>query len=247
MASRSRVRSLFAAAFLPILVVGTTMPVAAADRTAANLSATQLTPDKRIDGAKSASGRLAQTDPALLKRNDSARVLVMIKLDYDALASYTGGVKGLAATSPRATGKDLTGASGVEKAYLGYVKAREASAVKALQQIKGVSVRRAFRLVYGGVSARIPANAVERILQIPGVAAVQYDSVRQPVTDSSPDFIGADAAYARLGTTTNAGQGRIYGNLDTGVWPEHPSFADQGNLPAPPAPLLLRRRAKPGA
>jgi len=211
------------------------MPVAAAERTAANLSATQLTPDKRIDGAKSASGRLAQTDPALLKRNDSAPVLVMIKLDYDALASYTGGVKGLAATSPRATGKDLTGASGVEKAYLGYVKAREASAVKALQQIKGVSVRRAFRLVYGGVSARIPANAVERILQIPGVAAVQYDSVRQPVTDSSPDFIGADAAYARLGTTTNAGQGRIYGNLDTGVWPEHPSFADQGNLPAPPA------------
>jgi len=235
MASRSRVRRLFAAAFLPILVVGTTMPVAAADRTAADLSATQLTPDKRIEGAKSASGRLAQTDPALLKRNDSALVAVAIKLDHDALASYAGGVKGLAATSPLATGKALTGASGAERAYLGHVKAREASVVKALKQIKGVTVGRAFRVVYGGLAARIPANAVERILKIPGVAAVQYNAVRQPVTDSSTDFIGADAAYARLGTTTNAGQGRIYANLDTGAWPEHPSFADQGNLPAPPA------------
>ena len=36
--------------------------------------------------------------------------------------------------------------------------------------------------------------------------------------------------YDELGTTANAGDGVIYGNLDTGVWPEHPSFADQGNL-----------------
>jgi len=235
MASRARVRRLFAAALLPILVVGTTMPVAAADRTAADLSAEQLTPVQRVEGAKSASSRLAKTDPELLARNDRTPVLVMIKLDYDALASYTGSVKGFAATSPRATGRSLTGGSKVEKAYLGYVQAQEAPAVKALKQIKGVTVRRAFRLVYGGLAARIPANAVEQILKIPGVTAVQYDEARQPTTDASPDFIGADAAYARLGTTRNAGQGKIFANLDTGVWPEHPSFADQGNLPAPPA------------
>ena len=32
-------------------------------------------------------------------------VNVMIKYDVDAIASYTGSVKGLAATSPSATGK----------------------------------------------------------------------------------------------------------------------------------------------
>ena len=90
--------------------------------------------------------------------------------------------------------------------------------------------------MYGGVSAVLPANRVADVLAIDGVAAVQQDSIRQPLTDSSPEFIGAPTIYNELGTTDNAGAGIIYGNFDTGIWPEHPSFADLGNLPAPPGP-----------
>ncbi len=36
------------------------------------------------------------------------------------------------------------------------------------------------------------------------------------------------------GAPTPPAPGVIYGNLDTGVWPEHQSFADLGNLSAPP-------------
>ena len=48
--------------------------------------------------------------------------------------------------------------------------------------------------------------------------------------------MNAPPVYDELGSTANAGEGIIYGNLDTGIWPEHPSFADQGNLAPPPGP-----------
>ena len=71
-------------------------------------------------------------------------------------------------------------------------------------------------------------------MKIEGAVAVQSDKLNKPLTDSSPGFISANPLYPGLGGTANAGKGVIYGNLDTGVWPEHPSFADLGNLGAPP-------------
>ncbi len=60
---------------------------------------------ERIEGHKSASSQLADSDPGLLARKDSALVHAMIKLDFDATASYAGGIDGLAATSPSSPGR----------------------------------------------------------------------------------------------------------------------------------------------
>src|SRR4029450_3709334 len=90
------------------------------------------------------------------------------------------------------------------------------------------------RSVWGGVALTVPADKVGAVLNIPGVVAVQRDSVQQPQTDASPAFLGATSVYPQLGGTANAGRGVIFGSLDTGVWPEHPMFADNGNLAAPP-------------
>jgi hypothetical protein len=161
----------------------------------------------------------------------------MIKLDYDAVAAYAGGIEGLEATSPSVTGVELTGSTAAEQAYGQHVNAKEREAVAALQAtVPGVAVGRSVQTVYGGISAVIPASAVEQVLAIDGVVAVQYNDLNKPLTDASPEFVGAPAAYEALGTTANAGAGIILGNLDTGIWPEHPSFADLGNLAAPPGP-----------
>src|SRR3954470_20431960 len=79
-----------------------------------------LTPDSTFSAAKSSSGYLAQTDPTLLNQSSSSPVSVMIKYDFDATASYTGGVAGLAATSPRSTGKSLKANGGAVAAYESY-------------------------------------------------------------------------------------------------------------------------------
>ena len=49
----------------------------------------------------------------------------------------------------------------------------------------------------------------------------------------TPEFIGATAVWPSLGGPDHAGENVIVGVLDTGIWPEHPSFANNG-LPAPP-------------
>ena len=190
-----------------------------------------------VTGDKAPSSRLAQTDRALLARRDAQQVQVMLKLDYDSVATYTGGIDDLAATSPSVTGRKLTGRSGAERSYQAYINDRKADIVaRVTAAVPGVTVGSSIDVVYGGVTAVVPANRIKDLVGVEGVVAVHENKIQQPLTDSSPEFMGAPTIYSQLGGAANSGKGVIYGNLDTGIWPENPSFADLGNLAAPPAP-----------
>lgn len=237
---RSRtVRRVLTVAAALVVALTASVPAGAASPTRSSaLTATTLTPSDRISGAKSPTSRLAQSDPALLARRDSKMVNVMVKLDYDSLATYAGTVRGLSATNPSITGHKLSATSTSVKAYRSFVTGKENAFIRSLQALVPTArIGTRLSTVYGGIAIRVPASAVAKIARIKGVVAVQYDRLEHKLTDSSPGFIGADTVYDQLGTTANAGQGVIFGDIDTGVWPEHPSFADQGNLPPPPGGL----------
>ncbi|WP_051366298.1 S8 family serine peptidase [Hamadaea tsunoensis] len=185
----------------------------------------------RYTAAKTSS--IARTDRSLLGRRDSGRVDVLVKLANAPVATYTGGVRGFAPTSPSVTGRPLAD-SPAERAYDRFLQQQQTAFEQAAAKLPGFRAGRALRTVYGGVAASVPANRIADLLKLPGVVAVQKDEVRQPLTDASNQFIGADQVQQRLGGAKNAGRGIIFGVLDTGAWPEHPSFADQGNLSAPP-------------
>ena len=200
-------------------------------------SATPLTAASVVDGAKSITGQLAQSDPSLLGRTDATMVSVMVKLDYDATATYAGDIEGLAATSPLVTGVKLTGSSQVEKSYEAYTSGIDATFRNDVSAaIPSARVGRSVSRVYGGVAMQLPANQIGALLALPNVAAVQSDTLSKPQTDSSTAFIGAPTVWAQEGGQANAGKGVIFADLDTGLWPEHPSFADTGVTGAPPAP-----------
>ncbi|MPZ61422.1 MAG: S8 family serine peptidase [Propionibacteriales bacterium] len=245
MKSRVRARIVLTGLIVPLLLLGATAvpgaanpePAAPPEVSAEDLEAEPLSPTGRVEAGKSASSRLARTSQALLRRDDANPVRVMVKLDYDALASYQGGVGGLRPTSPSVTERSFSLRSPAAREYRSYLVSQEKTFVQALSDaVPEADVTRRYRVVYGGVAATIPANSAERILALDGVAAVQLDRVRKPLTDASPAFVNAPPVYDELGTTENAGEGTILGNLDTGIWPEHPSFEDQGNLQAPPGP-----------
>lgn len=198
------------------------------------LVARPVAPVSRVLSAKTPTARLAHTDRDLLGRRTAEPTPVVIKLNYDPLATYAGDVAGYPATSPAVTGKPLTGAS-AERRYAGHVGAMEQAFVTRLRGlVPDALVRSRLRTVYGGVAATVPANRIAEVLRIPGVLAVQRDLVHRPLTDASPTFIGANTIYPGLGGKAKAGRGVIVGMLDTGVWPEHPSFAPTSVLSAPP-------------
>ncbi|HEY1117738.1 MAG TPA: S8 family serine peptidase, partial [Acidimicrobiales bacterium] len=192
-----------------------------------------------VEGDKAPMSRLARTSPGLRNLTSTERIPVMVKYDYDGAASYTGTVAGYPATSPSVTGRKLTPQRVAGSSYLRYVRGREQAITNRIRAVApSAQITNRFRVVYGGVSAIVAGNQIRQILRVPGVVAVQRDVFEQPLTDSSGTFIGTPSAYSALHTTRNAGAGILLGNLDTGVWPEHPSFADRGNLPAYSGPAL---------
>jgi len=188
-----------------------------------------------VDVAKSLTGRLAETDPSLLGRTSSRMINVIVKLDYDPAAVYAGGLAGLKATSPSVTGRSLDRNGAAVGRYETYIEDFEARARRAIDaRIPSAQIGQSFQLAYGGLSLRLPANQVNRLLETPGVAAVQPDRLEQPLAVQEPyQFIGAEAVWPSLGGTDLAGQGVLVANIDTGIWPESPMLEDRG-LPAPP-------------
>jgi subtilisin family serine protease len=166
-------------------------------------------------------------------------VSVIVKLDFEPLATYSGGVNGLVATNPEIAGTNkLDSDSAASQAYLAYAEAHIASFQSALAQaIPSAKLVNRYRSVLGGASVILPASELSALSSLKGVKAVYRDEIRHIDTDASPQFIGAPTIWSQLGGQESSGEGVIVGVIDTGVWPEHPSFSDpdpSGKAYAPP-------------
>lgn len=108
----------------------------------------------------------------------------------------------------------------------------------SLEAATGGQLIHRYKEVFNGASLVVPTDSVDQLAAMPGVSKVYLDTVLQVDTDSSPEFIGAPAVWEALGGQENAGEGTVVGVIDSGIWPEHPSFSDPdpaGNpFPAPP-------------
>jgi hypothetical protein len=217
-----------------VMLVASVQPVGAASPPrGTGITRPDLGVNGRIQGSKSVSGRIAQSDADLLSRTDHQVVNVLVKMDVDALASYSGGREGMAATSPSITGKPLKDGGAAVGSYNRFLTGK-ANIVRsaAKRAVPVMTLGRNFLVAFGGFAAQIPANKAKNLLSVPGVVAVMYDSVNHPTANSSPNFVGAPAVWSSLGGEATAGQGVKVGVLDTGIWPEHPMLADPG-IPNP--------------
>lgn len=80
-----------------------------------------------------------------------------------------------------------------------------------------------------GFAAQLTESEAEMLRYSPEVVAVRPDHVLQVQTTYSYKFLGLDGfGNSGVWSKSRFGQGTIIGVLDTGVWPESPSFDDTG-------------------
>lgn len=177
-------------------------------------------------------------DPTEVAPADDPLTSVIVKLVDPPLAAYRGGVPGLGATSPAATGQRLDPDNQTSARYRAYLDQKMQSfEAKAQAAIPRLQVTARYHQVLGGVAVVLPQSQVSRIATLSGVAEVLPDERRSIDTDRSPQFIGADVIWQALTADPalgDGGEGVIVGVIDSGIWPEHPSFADDGSYSPPP-------------
>jgi subtilisin family serine protease len=90
-----------------------------------------------------------------------------------------------------------------------------------------------YRNVVKGFAARLTAEEAKAMEDKDGVLSVQQEKILPLHTTHTPDFLGL---HPEMGfwKESNFGKGVVIGVMDTGVWPYHSSFSDEG-IPPPPA------------
>ena len=149
----------------------------------------------------------------------------IVRMEQHPVVAYDGGVAGLAATKPKQGKKIDPNSKNVIK-YADYLKGKHA---EALAQVGG---RKVYDYVYSlnGFAAKMTAAQAAKMAALPGVVAVEKDVMLQRDTNRTPDMLGLTAPgglWERLGGSSRAGEGVIVGIIDSGIWPENPSFSDR--------------------
>ncbi len=150
----------------------------------------------------------------------------VIMLRDPPLASYSGGIPGLAPTMP-APGQKLDLNSPAAQAYSNYLANQRAS-VKAWLAKNGpqVQVIAEYSVVLNGLAVKLNGYAFNGLGGAPGVSWVQNDYLYSLEMNRSPTLINAPAAWAAVGGQANAGAGIKIGIIDTGINQTHPFLTD---------------------
>ena len=151
--------------------------------------------------------------------NKSSKTYI-VQLSGEPIIAYEGGIKGYKATKPGKGNKVNPNNTHVKK-YAARLEAQQQDAVKAV----GGKQIYSYKYSFNGFAAKLSAADAEALRGRSDVLNVWEDEYLEPQTNTSPDFINLTEG-GEPWSKGYAGENVVVGIIDTGVNPEHPSFAD---------------------
>ncbi|WP_307040735.1 S8 family serine peptidase [Agromyces ramosus] len=156
----------------------------------------------------------------------------IVQMALDPVASYDGGSPGLKATRP-APGKKVDPQSSDVAAYSDHLRGAQRA---ALAKVSKGEPQQQYVFAFDGFSAELTAAQAAELAGQPDVVAVTPDELVESTTATTPSFLGLDESggiWEQLGgpegstKVTGAGGDIVIGVIDSGIWPESPSFSDR--------------------
>lgn len=164
--------------------------------------------------------------------------LYMVILQDEPLAMYKGGISQLTATNIASNNKNslpnsrkLNVHSTTSKRYLSHLTQKRHLAINhfSTQLKKNIVAKNIYQYALNGFTAHLSADDVVKLKQQPDVKHIMKVTLRRLMTDSGPEFVNAPNVWNGTGTVqASLGEGVIVAVMDSGISPEHPSFAAIG-------------------
>ncbi|PKI12581.1 S8 family serine peptidase [Colwellia sp. 12G3] len=109
-----------------------------------------------------------------------------------------------------------------------YTQAMENKQKQVAASIDSIKILHSFKHTYNGFTAKLNAKQKQQLEAHPDVLGVWEDRLEIINTANTPEFLGLTGPGGQH-TMNVKGEGVIIGIIDTGIWPENPSFADDGS------------------
>lgn len=165
---------------------------------------------------------------AKVQEEFSDGVYIVQMLDDPAIA-YDGDINGFQATKPEKGQKINPKDAKVVKYVNRLIKSHD----EALAKAGGGEKFYDYTYSFNGFAAKLSGAQASKLSGLPNVVSVRPDEVLHIDTSNSPSFMGMNASggiWDQLGGVSTAGEDVVVGIVDSGLWPENPSFSDQSDL-----------------
>ncbi len=164
--------------------------------------------------------------------DDTDTDVYVVVMSDDPIITYEGDVAGYAATKP-AKGEKVDQNDRKVVKYEDYLENEQDEILSEVGASSDAKIQ-SYTFALSGFAAQLTEDQAAELQRSSKVALIKRDELRQPLTDNSGTFLGLTAAGSAY-DAGYTGEGVIIGVIDTGIWPEHPSFSDDGSYTPPPS------------